>query len=263
MRSVSRFDERHHLACYPAHMLIRTVDSALQMFEAYAEHGKPMTLSEMSRALEIPTSTCFGLMRTLEARGYLYEVGGRKTFYPTARWLTKAREIEKHDPVYELIRPHLVKLRDTSEETVVLSKRLGDAVVYLDVVESKQTIRYTAEVGDLKSLNLTSSGKALLGAMSERERESALLRLHGASGARLTTAQRAQLKADVERFAKDGWYVGRGETSIDVMGVAVAVRLAGDVFAIAIAGPLGRMDPRLRSHAKQLLGLAKTLTKKV
>jgi DNA-binding IclR family transcriptional regulator len=242
-------------------MLIRTVDSALQMFEAFAERGKPMTLSEMSRLLEIPTSTCFGLMRTLEARGYLYEVGGRKSFYPTARWLMKAREIEKGDPIYELIRPHLVKLRDASDETVILSKRLGDAVVYLDVIESKQTIRYTAEVGDLKSLNRTSSGKALLGAMPERERDGVILRLQAASGARLSTAQRAQLKTDVERAAKDGWFVGRGETSMDVMGAAVPVNLAGDVFAIGIAGPLARMDPRLRAHAKLLLGVAKALAK--
>jgi DNA-binding IclR family transcriptional regulator len=244
-------------------MLIRTVDSALQMFEAFAEHGRPMTLSELSRLLAIPTSTCFGLMRTLEARGYLYEVGGRKTFYPTARWLTKAREIERHDPIHELIRPHLEKLRDASEETVVLSKRLGDAVVYLDVVESKQTIRYTAEVGDLKSLNLTSSGKALLGAMPDRERDGVIMTLHSAGGARLSAAQRAQLKADIERGAKDGWFVGRRETSMDVMGAAVPVRLAGDVFAIAIAGPLPRMDPRLSTHAKRLLGSAKALMKQL
>jgi IclR family acetate operon transcriptional repressor len=242
-------------------MLIRTVDSALHIFEAFAERGQPMTLSALSRLLKIPTSTCFGLMRTLEARGYLYEVGGRKTFYPTARWLMKAREIEKHDPIYELIRPYLVKLRDVSGESVVLSKQLGDVVVYLDVVESKQTIRYTAEVGDLKSMNLTSSGKALLGAMPERERDGVLLRLQGVKGARLSTPQRAQLKAEVERAVKDGWFVGRGGTSIDVMGVAVPVRLAGDVFAIAIAGPLSRMDPCIRAHARQLIATAKAVMK--
>jgi IclR family acetate operon transcriptional repressor len=242
-------------------MLIRTVDSALQIFEAFADRGQPMTLSALSRLLDIPTSTCFGLMRTLEARGYLYEVGGRKTFYPTARWLMKAREIEKHDPIYELIRPHLEKLRDASGESVILSKRLGDAVIYLDVIESKQTIRYTAQVGDLKSLNLTSSGKALLGAMATRERDGVLTRLHGVKGARLSTAQRAQLKADVERAVKDGWFVGRGETSIDVMGVAVPLRVAGDVFAIGIAGPLNRMDPCVRAHAKLLIGAVKALMK--
>ena len=244
-------------------MLIRTVDSALQMFEAFADHGKPMTLSEMSRRLAIPTSTCFGLMRTLEARGYLYEVGGRKAFYPTARWLVKSREIEKGDPIYELIRPHLVKLRDASDETVILSKRLGDAVVYLDVVESRQTIRYTAEVGDLKSLNRTSSGKALLSSLPDRERETVIAKLQGGSGARLTTAQRALLNADIARGAKDGWFVGRGETSMDVMGAAIPVELGGDVFAVGIAGPLARMDPRLKAHARLLLVAGRTLAKQL
>lgn len=235
------------------------VDSALQMFEAFAEHGRPMTLSEMSRALDIPTSTCFGLMRTLLARGYLYEVGGRKTYYPTARWLAKARDIQKNDPIDEQIRPWLVKLRDASEETVVLSKRLGDAVVYLDVVESRQTIRYTAQVGDLKSMNLTSSGKALLSQLPEKERDSVISRLRTVGGARLSPTMRARLKAEIAQSTKDGWFIGRGETSIDVMGAAVPVRLVGDVFAITIAGPLQRMEPRLRAHIRLLLQTSKTL----
>ncbi|NUZ07694.1 IclR family transcriptional regulator [Piscinibacter koreensis] len=244
-------------------MLIRTVDSALQMFEAFAEHGKSMTLSEMSRRLAIPTSTCFGLIRTLEARGYLYEVGGRKAYYPTARWLVKSREIEKSDPIYEVIHPHLEKLRDASDETVVLSKRLGDALVYLDVVESRQTIRYIAEVGDLKSLNRTSSGKALLSSLPEREREAVIAKLQGGSGARLTAAQRTTLQGDIARGTKDGWFVGRGETSMDVMGAAVPVTMGSDVFAIGIAGPLARMDPRLKSHARLLLAAGKVLAKQL
>ena len=54
---------------------------------------------------------------------------------------------------------------------------------------------------------------------------------------------------------------GRGENIMDVMGVAAPVRLAGDVFAIAVAGPLGRMEPRIRAHARQLVGACKALTK--
>ncbi|WP_439589936.1 IclR family transcriptional regulator [Hydrogenophaga sp.] len=244
-------------------MLVRTVTSALQIFEAFAEHRRPMNLSELSRLLDIPTSTCFGLMRTLEASGYLYEVGGRKMFYPTARWLLKSREIGTHDPVLGLVRPHLEKLRDSSGETVMLSKRLADSVVLLDVMESKQTIRYTAEVGQLKSLNLTSSGKALLSALSDEERDSSLLRLHGANGARLSVAQRTQLKDEIKKASVKGWYVGRAEISMDVMGVAVPVRLAGEVFALAVAGPLPRMDRSVSANAKQLLAAAKTLMKQL
>ena len=242
-------------------MIIRTVDSSITLFEAFAERGKPMTLSELSRVLDIPTSTCFGLMRTLQARGYLYEVGGRKSFYPTARWLAKAREIDRNDPIQEQMRPYLEKLRDATGETVVLSKRMGDAVVYLGVEDSRQAVRYTAEIGDLKPLNNTSSGKALLGALEQAERDELLGRLHGRNGNRLTAAQRSELKAELERSIKDGWFVGRGDNIFDVMGVAAPIAVAGETFAVAVAGPLTRMEPKIRAHAKQLVGTCKALLK--
>ena len=91
-----------------------------------------MTLSELARLLKMPTSTCFGLLRTLEERGYLYEVGGRKCYYPTARWLAKARQIEEGDPIQDKLRPSLEKLREATAETVVLAKRLKDQVVFLE-----------------------------------------------------------------------------------------------------------------------------------
>ncbi|HMN82796.1 MAG TPA: IclR family transcriptional regulator [Burkholderiaceae bacterium] len=242
-------------------MLVRTVDRALAMFEVFADRGTPMTLSELSRELDIPTSTCFGLMRTLQARGYLYEVGGRKTYYPTPRWLVKARRIESNDPVQETMRPFLQKLRDVTGETVVLSKRMSDCLVYLGVVESQHAVRYTAAVGDLKPMWSTSSGKALLGAVPAAEREPLIARLRAASGARLTAAQRQQLADEIQRGLKRGWFVGKGENVIDVMGVAAPVSVAGDVLSIAIAGPLVRMEPRIHAHAKQLVWTCKSILK--
>lgn len=232
------------------------------MFEAFAERGKPMTLSELARLLAIPTSTCFGMMRTLQARGYLYEVGGRKAYYPTPRWLVKARQIEAGDPIQERLRPCLQKLRDATGETVVLSKRLADRVIYLSVIESAQPVRYSAGVGDLKPLGPTSSGKALLSTLDADERDALLSRIRGPSGARMTVAQRSQLVEEIRRSARRGWFAGHGETVIDVMGVAAPVYVADEVLAVAVTGPRTRMEPKLHAHAKQLVWACKGLLRK-
>jgi len=240
-------------------MVVRTVDRTLKMFETFAEYGKPMTLSELARLLDIPTSTCFGLIRTLIGSGYLYEVGGRKTYYPTSKWLIKARQIEGKDPVKDQLRPYMAKLRDLTGETVVLSKRLSDCIVYLGLAESTHSIRYNASVGDLKPLHSTSSGKALLSVLPEEERSALVTRLRGSGGGRIPPAQRAQLLEEVAGSMKRGWFVGRGENVIDVMGVAAPVYVAGDALSIAIAGPRNRMEPKLHAHAKQLIWTCKTL----
>ena len=245
-------------------MIVRTVDRALMMLEAFAERGAPMTLSELSRLLRMPTSTCFGVMRTLQARGYLYEVGGRKTFYPTSRRLAMSRKIEKNDPIQEHLQAFLEKLRDATGESVILSKRLGDAIVYLNVLESTQTVRYSAAAGDLKPMHSTSSGKALISTLAEPERSQLIARLRGAGagGARLPAAQRAQLIDEIKLGARRGWYVGRGENVMDVMGVAAPVYVSDEVFAIAVAGPMVRVEPKLHAHAKQLVWICKALLKK-
>jgi DNA-binding IclR family transcriptional regulator len=240
-------------------MIVKTANRTLAMFETFAERGEPLTLSELARLLSIPVSTCFNLMRTLQARGYLYEVGGRKTFYPTGRWLEKARAIAVRDPVLEQLRPALEALRDEAGETVILGKRLGDEVVYLGVFECGHSIRYTASAGDLKPLHSSASGKALLGALSLAEREALVARLRLARVTPATLTQRAELLRDVARGAERGWFVTRGENVRDVTAVAVPVRVVGDTFTVAVAGPTHRMEPKLEQHARRLVAACKAM----
>jgi DNA-binding IclR family transcriptional regulator len=228
------------------------------IFEAFAERAQPMTLSELARLLRMPTSTCFGLLRTLEERGYLYEVGGRKCYYPTARWLAKARQIEQGDPIQDKLRPSLEKLREATAETVVLAKRLKDQVVFLSVAESTQPVRFTAAVGDLLPIHSTSSGKALLSAMPIEERNTLLNRLRLPGGVRLSPNERNQLNEDIERSSRRGWFVGRGEHVIDVMGVAAPLYLGQETLCVAIGGPRNRMEQRLHAHVRQLVSIFRT-----
>lgn len=243
-------------------MLVRTVDRALMIFEAFAEHREPMTLSDLARLLRMPTSTCFGLLRTLQERGYLYEVGLRKSYYPTARWLAKARQIQEGDPIQEKLQASLETLRQATGETVVLSKRLKDQVVYLSVVESTQPVRFTAAIGDLRPMHSTSSGKALLSALPAPERDALLGRLRGPGGARLSLSQRNQLREEIERSSRRGWFVGRGEYVIDVMGLAAPLYIGQDVLCVAIGGPRGRMEQRLHAHVRQLVSAFRPLLRK-
>lgn len=243
-------------------MIVKTASRTLLMFEAFADRGEPLTLSELSRLLAIPVSTCFNLMRTLQARGYLYEVGGRKTFYPTARWLVKSLAIASRDPVREQLQPYLESLRDETGETTILGKRMGEQVMYLAVVESIHTIRYTANVGDLKPLHSSSAGKALLGAMPAGEREALVSRLRLTRVTPATITQRTQLLRDVERSVKRGRFVTRGENVADVMAVAAPVVVGGETYAIVVAGPIHRMEPRLDAHAKRLIAECKAMGRK-
>lgn len=242
-------------------MNVKTADRTLLIFEAFADRCAPMTLSELARLLDMPVSTCFNLMRTLQARGYLYEVAGRKMFYPTARWLVKAQAIASHDPVLEQVAPFLDSLCDQTGESVILGKRQGQQVVYLTIVEPDQSIRYTATAGDLRPLYSTSAGKALLGAMPAKERGELIAGLSLDRVTDATITQRPRLLQDIEEGLRRGWFLVRGENVADVMGIAVSLPIGGDSFTITVAGPIHRMDPKVDSHARELLATCEAIVR--
>lgn len=232
---------------------VKSADRTLQILEAFAQACEPLPLSELARRVAIPVSACHGLVRTLTARGYLYELGPRRGYYPTLRWLENARLIAAHDPIAERVTPVLERLAEETGETVLLGRRLGESVLYLVVVESASSIRYSARVGDLKPLHSSAAGKTLLGSMPKAQREELL------AGARLarftphTITSRAALERELAAGAKRGWYATRGENVADVHAVAAPVELAGTTHAVVVAGPGPRMDAAVEAHVKRLL----------
>jgi len=238
-------------------MPVKSADRTIRILEAYAAGGEPLALSELARRVAIPVSACYGLVRTLESRGYLYELGPRKGYYPTMRWLHNARLIAQRDPIMGRVAPLLEALSAASGETVVLGKRVETMVMYLNVIESQNPIRYSAQVGDLKPLHSSAAGKALLGALPEAERAGLLDSLRLQRITPNTITKREALEKDLAASRARGWYMTRGENVPEVHAIAAPVRLANDAYAIVVAGPAHRMDAHLQAHARRLLRTCK------
>jgi IclR family transcriptional regulator, acetate operon repressor len=234
-------------------MDVKSATRLLDLFEAFAVARKPCTLSELSRALGVPVSSCHALVKTLEGRGYLYGSGGRGGLYPTRRLFAVAQTIAAHEPLIERLRPALIRLRDETRETVILGKRQGDRIIYLEVLESLQTIRYSAQPGDLKPLHSSAIGKAVLGSLDPGELAALLPRLPLDRVTDATLVDPAALVADLAAARERGdIYITRGENVADVMAAAVPFQAGGETFGVAIAGPLYRMNDALPNSVHQL-----------
>lgn len=240
-------------------MNVKTAGRTLDLFEAFAREGKPLSLSQLARAIGAPVSSCYGIVRTLEARGYLYEVKARGGFYPTKLLFERARVIASHDPLSERFVPLLEKLRDQTGETVLVSKRLDRQAVYLEVLDSPHSIRYSPKVGEFRPLHASASGKALLGSLAPAVRDELLAGMKLPRVTSSTITSRAALEADLEQGRARGWYVTRGEIVSDLMAVAVPVAVNGEIYSVALAGPMHRMDGALKRHAKLLTELRAAL----
>ena len=231
-------------------MRVRQVDNALDLFELFAGDPTPRTLTDLSEALGMPKSSTFNLIETLLSRGFIYETRHRGGYFPTRRLQDLASAIMDGDFLLQHIHTELETLAATTGETVLLSVRDGENVLYVDVVESSSPIRYHAAVGDRRPLHVTSSGKAILMSHPKAERTAILESLPPMTLHDGTARSVSDLLYDLDIAHRRGWSEDRSESTHDVMGIAVPLINGSRRFGLAVAGPLYRVRPRRTEIAK-------------
>src|SRR5919202_5082685 len=92
---------------------VRTLD----LFEAFAAARGPLSLTELSRRIGAPISSCHALVRTLQSRGYVYVLDERKRIYPTKRLAALGQAFARYDPVLDRVSPILNRLAAATGET--------------------------------------------------------------------------------------------------------------------------------------------------
>lgn len=229
---------------------VKTAARTLDVFEVFATVRRPLTLTELAARLGSPVSSCHALVKTLQLRGYVYILDERKRVYPTKRLLMMAQQIAQNDPVLERIGPVLAELQDDTGETVILGKRQGGAITYLDVLESRQTIRYAANPGDIKPLHSSAIGKAMLGVLPDTELTELVGRIPLPAITANTITAANDLLRDIIHGRESGVFITRGENVPDVMAFAIARTVGLEPYGIAVAGPIARIE----AGSVQILG---------
>ena len=239
----------------------KIVDRTLDVFEMFAAEKRRLSLTDMSRLLGIPISSCHDVVRTLEARGYIYETAPRAGYYPTRRLLGLCQVISAHDSLVQRAEPLLQELKEKLEETVTLAKATGMRVSYLLVAEPEHPIRYSVSVGsEIRSMYATSAGKAFLGTLSEAERDAFLESTKLKRLTARTITSRTKLLADIRLSQQRGWYLNREESLAGVVTISCPFTWNMGVYLVTVAGTPARMEPKLKRAAKLLMQTCQELS---
>ena len=229
-----------------------SVERVFAILETFESERRPLSLKELADTCRIPMSTCHTLVHTLLKRAYLYQSGRRKDLYPTRRLYDLGVTILAHDPVLQRLEPAMQALRQATRETVILGKRHKVGVVYLEVLEGPEVIRYSARPGDIKPLHSTCIGKALLSTLSDQDLRAALGKGKLPRVTETTITERASLIADIDDGRETGCFVTRGENVPDVTAMAAPIAINQEFYGLAVAGPSHRMNAREAEIRKTL-----------
>lgn len=209
-----------------------SVRRALQILLLLSE--EPLTISDLGRRLDIHRATALRLVRTLEEERFVRRRDdGRCRLGP--RMLTLAQAAVETGDLTSAAAPHLNALGRRCGHTIHLAGLSDGAVVYLDKVESRHTIRMYSRIGATSPPHATGVGKVILAHQSPEGRATLLGpgRLKGFTDNTLT--DRAALDAELERIANQGWALDDCEHEPFIHCVAAPVRTTTGAVVAAVS----------------------------
>jgi len=238
----------------------RALGRALEVLEALARRRDGATLSGLSQRLGSPKSSLLYLLRPMTRLGYLVRgLDGRYRLGPAAFTLAMAALASRELP--ELARPFLVDLADTSGETALIATMAGDApaAVYIDKVESRNTVRYTARIGERRPLYCSAIGKLLLAYLPSERRQDYLKTTRLKAFTSRTPVTRAALRRALDEIRSTGLSVSVDEITEGAAGIAAPVfDRHGEVLAgLVLGAPSQRVlaeQPRLATLVVESAG---------
>jgi DNA-binding IclR family transcriptional regulator len=238
----------------------KIVERTLDFLELFAREKRPLSLSDISRLLSIPVSSCHDVLQALQDRGFIYEITPRGGYYPTLRLYEIGKSIAENDPVVQRAELVLREVRNTLDETVLLAKVAGLSGTYLLTFDPSHPLRFQLRPGDtLTSLYATSAGLALLATLDERKLEEALAHIRLVPLTRNTPRTVDDLRRLIDTGRKCGYYVNDEHSIEGLTTLSASFTWQQITYLVTIAAPTSRMAGRIDEVASLLLDACRRL----
>jgi IclR family transcriptional regulator, KDG regulon repressor len=227
---------------------VQSIVRAFAILELVARAPDGISLSELSRAVRLHSSTTFNLVRTMFNLGYLHRSGDDKRYRIGRPLFSLAANAIDDLLLVDAAKAVMEELSRASGETGTFAVWSGGQVVAMARSSGAGAFQLSDRVGGARPAHATATGKVLLAALPPEQFDaylgSATLTRYTAT----TVVDATQLRAEVQKAKAEGIAVDRAEFHDDVCCMAMPVRdFSGKtVGAIGLSAPLWRMGDDVR-----------------
>lgn len=240
--------------------LNRALARGLDILALLSQQPQGMELFRIARELGLPKSSCSVLLHTLLEKDFLRYEEKSARYFLTARLFALGSTAVREGTVESLLRTAIREVARASAETVHCGLLEGTEVVYIDKVESTQSIRMTSRVGLRMPLYATAMGRAILAEMPEEAAKALLADVEMERLTANTVTDRAVLREMLQQVRAQGYATEYEETNPGVccIGVAIVLPDGSPNYALSISMPMFRGGEEAMERYAPLLLEAKT-----
>lgn len=223
---------------------IQSLERGFMILEMVARQRDGITLSELSRALDLHTSTLYHLTRTLVALGYL-RTGPDDKRYRMGRGIYQiASACLDEAELSATVQPYLDRLAMATGEATHFAIWERRKALVLTRREGPNALQITERAGTLRPVHCTAIGKVLLAGLTDNDYEDHVAEIDFTPVTQNTLRDPQALRLQVERTRREGIAYDDCEFNPEVRCLAAPVRdFRGQVLgAIGFSGPVWRLS---------------------
>jgi IclR family transcriptional regulator, acetate operon repressor len=220
-----------------------TLGKAVALLDLVCQSERPLRFTDLLKITDQPRGSLHRQLRHLVTEGLL-DLTPEGDYTAGLRLLGFAAKAWARNSVRQLAEPHMASLHALTGETVHFGVLRQSEIVYLDKLESRQTVRMHSQVGNAAPLYCTGIGKAALSCLDDTALGALVARMsfHSFTPATLSTPQ--ALLADVAQIRERGFAYDLEEHQPGICCVAAAIATADRSFVggISVTAPAFRVS---------------------
>ena len=220
---------------------IQVIDRAVALLDAIARYPEPVRLKILSAETGLHTSTTHRILNSLIDNGFVERLPNGH-YRLGLRLLQLGVRLHSSLDLRAIALPFMQKLRDKLGETVNLTIREGDVLVYIEKAVPNRMMHVQQIVGSRAPLHVTAVGKLMLGAGGEEEIRSYTQRTNLPAYTRNTLSSPQKLLEECQSAYRQGYALDNEEAEIDVgcIGVLITDSSGSLVGGLSVSAPIER-----------------------
>ena len=243
---------------------IQSIERAFAILEAIARRPDGIGLGDLSREVDLHTSTAFNLAKTMVTLGYVRQDPVAKTYSIGRPIYALAASAINDVQLVNIAYPLLDELNRETGELCHLAARSGDDIVILAKTDGHSAFGVRDRVGTSRPAHCTAIGKVLLAAMPDTEVDRFLQTGPFQPYTKNTIVDPERIREEIVRVRSGNVAFDDEEFQYEVRCVAVPVRdFTGQTMAaLGVSGPIWRISlPKLHEMTDRIRDVAKRLSR--
>jgi len=222
---------------------VQSIERALILLNTISEYPDGIQIARLSEKVGLSKSTIHRLLSTLLNMNYITKVEETDKYKLGYQVVYLSRNMINNLDIINISKNHLEHLSSNVNETVHLCIEDNGEVLYVDKIESSQTIRMFSRIGNRSPMYCTGVGKILLSGMSEDKYNKIAQNTTYTSKTPKTIQSKQELDEEIKLVKKRGYALDNIENEEGIRCIAAPIRDSqGRIIAsFSISGPTSRM----------------------